>query len=184
MDELNNIFCSCKRDMEKILKQLKEDIHRIRLGSKSVVSILEKIKIKCYEKHSMLMEVANITIVDSMNIIIHPWDRSITSHIDKAIIDANLGFMPTNKGESIHINLPIITEEGRKNLIKKIKLQIEHAKVLIRNIRKKNNRHVRKLQISEDISKSGETRIQKITSEYIKKVDNLFLYKEKEILRI
>ncbi|ACY40150.1 ribosome recycling factor [Blattabacterium sp. (Blattella germanica) str. Bge] len=184
MDELNDIFFSCKKDMEKILKQLKEEIHRIRLGSKSVASILEKIKIKCYGSSFLLIEVANITVVDNMNITIHPWDRSIVSYIDKAIIDANLGFMPTNKGESIHIHLPIITEEGRKNLMKKIKSQTEHAKILIRNVRKKNNQHIKKLKISEDFSKSGENRIQKITSEYIHQIDDFFLYKEKEILRI
>ncbi|WP_185871567.1 ribosome recycling factor [Blattabacterium cuenoti] len=184
MDELNNIFSSCQRDMEKILEKLQKEIHHIRLGSKSLSSFLSKIKIKCYETFFPLIEVANISIIDNMNISIHPWDRSIISNIEKAIINANLGFTPTNKGDYIHIHLPIITEESRKNLMKKIKLQIEHAKILVRRIRKKNNQHIRKLQISEDISKIGENHIQKITSEYIKKVENLFLNKEKEILRI
>ncbi|WP_185872140.1 ribosome-recycling factor [Blattabacterium cuenoti] len=184
MDELNNIFFSCKKDMEKILKKLKEEIHRIRLGSKSISSFLGKIKIKCYGSYFLLIEVANITVLDSMNITIHPWDRSIITHIDKAIIDANLGFMPTNKGEFIHIHLPIITEEGRKNLIKKIKLQTEHTKILIRNVRKKNKQYIRKLKISKDFLKVGENKIQKITSEYIQKIEDLFLYKEQEILII
>ncbi|WP_185876745.1 ribosome recycling factor [Blattabacterium cuenoti] len=184
MDELKNIFFSCKKDMEKILKQLKEEIHRIRFGSKSISSILEKIKIKCYGRYQNLIEIASISIVDNMNIIIRPWDRSIIAHIDKAIIDSNLGFVPTNKGESIHIRLPIITEEGRKNLMKKVKVKIEHAKILIRNIRKKNNQQIRKLKVSEDFSKSGEIKIQKITSEYIKKIEDFFLQKEEEIMRI
>ena len=119
-----------------------------------------------------------------MNISIHPWDRSIISDIEKAIINANLGFMPTNKGDSIHIHLPIITEESRKNFMKKIKLQTEHAKVLVRNIRKKSKQHIKKLKISEDVSKTGENRIQKMTIEYIEKIENFFLHKEKEILRI
>ncbi|AFJ90936.1 ribosome recycling factor [Blattabacterium sp. (Blaberus giganteus)] len=184
MDELNDIFFSCKKDMEKILKQLKKEIHRVRLGSKSVSSFLEKIKIKCYGTFFPLIEVANISIIDNMNISIHPWDRSIISDIDKAIIDANLGFMPTNKGDSIHIHLPVITEENRKNFMKKIKLQTEHAKVFVRKIRKKNNQHIKKLKISEDVSKIGENRIQKITNEYIQKIENFFLHKEKEILKI
>ncbi|WP_185862059.1 ribosome recycling factor [Blattabacterium cuenoti] len=184
MDEYNDIFFSCKKDMEKIFKQLKEEIHRVRLGSKSIASFLGKIQIKCYGSYSPLIEVSNITVIDHMNITIHPWDSSLISHIDKAIIDANLGFMPTNKGESIHIHIPIITEEERKNFVKKIKLQTEHAKILIRNVRKKNNQHIKKLKISEDFLKSGENRIQKITSEYIQKIEYFFLCKEKEILRI
>ncbi|WP_185863729.1 ribosome-recycling factor [Blattabacterium cuenoti] len=184
MDELNDIFSSCKKDMENILEKLKKEIHRIRLGSKSVSSFLGKIKIKCYGTFFPLIEVANISIIDNMNISIDPWDRSIISDIDKAIINANLGFIPTNKGDSIHIHLPIITEESRKNMMKKIKLQTEYAKVLVRRIRSKNNQYIRKLKISEDVSKTGENRIQKMTNEYIQKIENFFLHKEKEILRI
>ncbi|WP_185871006.1 ribosome recycling factor [Blattabacterium cuenoti] len=184
MDELNNIFFSCRKDMKKIIEKLKEDVHYLRLGSKFTASFLSKMNIKCYGTFLPMMEIANITIIDNMNISIQPWDRSIISNIDKAIIDANLGFMPTNKGDSIHINLPIITEEERKNLIKKVKMQIEHAKVLIRNIRKKSNQNIKKLKISEDLLKSGEIRIQKITIEYIKEVDNFLKNKEIEILKI
>ncbi|BBA17426.1 ribosome recycling factor [Blattabacterium cuenoti] len=182
MDELNDIFSYCQKNMEKILEQLKKEIHRVRLGSKSISSFLGKIKIKCYGTFFPLIEVANISIIDNMNISIHPWDRSIISNIDKAIINANLGFMPTNKGDFIHIHLPTITEESRINFIKKIKLQTEHAKVLVREIRKKNNQRIKKLKISEDISKIGENSIQKITNEYIQKIEKFFLYKKKEIL--
>ncbi|WP_185850294.1 ribosome recycling factor [Blattabacterium cuenoti] len=184
MDELNNIFFSCRNDMKKIIEKLKEDVHYLRLGSKFIVSFLSKMNIKCYGTFLPMMEIANITIIDNMNISIQPWDRSIISNIDKAIVDANLGFMPTNKGDSIHINLPIITEEERKNLIKKVKMQIEHAKVLIRNIRKKSNQNIKKLKISEDLLKSAEIRIQKITIEYIKEIDNFLKNKEIEILKI
>ncbi|WP_185866504.1 ribosome-recycling factor [Blattabacterium cuenoti] len=184
MDELNEIFFSCKKDMEKILKKLQEEIHRIRLGSKSVVSLLEKIKIKCYASFFPLIEVATITIVDNMNITIHPWDRAIISYIDKAIIDENLGFMPTNKGEYIHIRLPILTEEGRNNLMKKIKTKTEKAKIFVRTTRKKYNQSIKRLKISEDLSKTGESHIQKITKDSIQKIDVLFFSKEKEILSI
>ncbi|WP_185852067.1 ribosome-recycling factor [Blattabacterium cuenoti] len=184
MDELNEILSSCKENMEEIFKKLTKEIHRIRLGSKSVSSFLGKIKIKCYGTFFSLIEVSNISIVDNMNISIHPWDLSIISNIEKAIINANLGFMPTNKGDSIHIHLPIITEESRKILIKKIKSQTEHAKILVREIRKKNNQHIRKLKISEDISKTVENHIQKMTSEYIQKIESFFIHKEKEILKI
>jgi ribosome recycling factor len=184
MDELKYIFSSSQGDMEEIFKQLKKEIHRVRLGSQSIFSFLEKIKIKCYGKFFPLIEIASISVIDNMNISIYPWDRSIISNIDKAIIDANLGFMPTNKGDSIHIHLPVITEESRKNLMKKIKFQTEHAKIIVRKIRKKSNQHIKKLKISEDDSKSAENRIQKMTNEYIQKIENLFLHKEKEILKI
>ncbi|WP_185857874.1 ribosome recycling factor [Blattabacterium cuenoti] len=184
MDELNNIFFSCQENMDKIFNQFKKEIHRVRLGSQSISSFLGKIKIKCYGTFFPLIEVANISIIDNMNISIHPWDRSIVSNIDKAIINANLGFMPTNKGDSIDIHLPTITEESRKNLIKKIKSKTEHAKILVREIRKKNNQNIKKLKISEDFYKMGESRIQKITNQYIQKIENFFLHKEEEILRI
>ncbi|WP_185851493.1 ribosome recycling factor [Blattabacterium cuenoti] len=183
MDEFNKIFFYCKKDMEKILEKFQKEIHRIRLGSKSIIPFIEKIKIKCYGALFPLIEVANIHIIDNINITIQPWDRSIISNIDKAIIDSNLGVMPTNKGEYIHIHLPIITEEGRKNLMKKIKSQTEQAKVFIRNTRKKNNQNIKKLKLSEDLHKKGENRIQKITNEYIQKIDCFFLSKEKEILK-
>ncbi|AWU45235.1 ribosome-recycling factor [Blattabacterium punctulatus] len=184
MDELNKIFFSCKKDMKIILKKLQEEIYPIRLGSKSILTFLEKIKIKCYGTFLPLIEVANINIVDNMTLTVQPWDRFLISHIDKAIIDTNLGIMPTNKGDYIQINIPIITEEGRKNLIKKIKKQIEQAKIYVRIIRKKNNQSIKKLKLTQDLSKSGENSIQKITIEYIQNIDNLFLYKEKEILKI
>ncbi|WP_185869528.1 ribosome-recycling factor [Blattabacterium cuenoti] len=184
MDQINDIFSSCNRDMEKIFRNLKEEIHRVRLGSKSIVSFLEKIKIKCYESYFPLIEIANITIIDDMNILIQPWDKSIVSNIDKAIIDANLGFMPTNKGDHINIRIPIITEEGRKNLMKKIKIQTDKAKILIRNVRKKNNQNIKKIKVSEDDAKIIETRIQIITEKYIQKIEDFFLYKEREILKI
>ncbi|WP_185873769.1 ribosome-recycling factor [Blattabacterium cuenoti] len=184
MDELNKIFFSCKEDMKKIFKNFQKDLHYLRLGSNSILPILEKIKVKCYDSFFPLIELANISIIDNMNLNIHPWDRSIISHIDKAIINENLGFIPTNKGEYLHINLPIITEEGRKNLIKKIKLITEKTKIFIRNKRKKNNQYIKKLKISEDLSKKGENYIQKITNNYIKNIDIFFLLKKKEILKI
>ncbi|AWU42492.1 ribosome recycling factor [Blattabacterium punctulatus] len=184
MDELNKIFSSCKKNMKIILKKLQEEIYPIRLGSQSILSFLEKIKIKCYGTFLPLIEVANINIIDNMTLKIQPWDRSLISPIDKAIIDTNLGIMPTNKGDYIQINIPIITEEGRKNLIKKIKKQIEQAKISVRIIRKKNNQSIKKLKLAQDLSKSVENRIQKITIEYIQNIDNIFLYKKKEILKI
>ncbi|WP_185864387.1 ribosome-recycling factor [Blattabacterium cuenoti] len=184
MEELKNIFSSCKEKMEKTLKKLKKEIHHLRLGGKYIADFLSKMNVKCYGSTISMMEVANITVIDNMNINIQPWDHSIIPQIDKTIIDANLGFMPTNKGDYIHIRIPIITEEERKNLMKKIKVETEHAKVLIRNIRKKSNQNIKKLTVSEDLSKSGENYIQKITSEYIKKIDDFFIIKEKEILKI
>ncbi len=184
MEDLNKIFSFCKKDMQNVFLKLKKEIHTIRLGSKSVAYSLSNIKVKCYGAYSLLLEVSNITTVDNMNIIIKPWDKTILSQIEKSIIDSNLGVTPTNRGDTIHILIPVITEEGRKNIIKNIKIQSEKAKVHIRNIRKKNNNNIKKLKISKDIYKKGEIHIQIITDKYTKKIDEFFLYKENEILKI
>ncbi|WP_185882348.1 ribosome-recycling factor [Blattabacterium cuenoti] len=185
MEEINEIYSSCQKDMNNILKQFKNDIIRIRLGSQSLLSFLEKIKIKYYDFFIDLIKIANISILDNMNLTIRPWDKSLISIIDKAIIDSNLGLMPTNKGEYIHIRIPIMTEEGRKHLIKKIKTETEQSKILIRVIRKKYNHMMKKkLNLSQDILKEGEYHIQKITNNYIQKINEIFILKEQEILTI
>ncbi|WP_185873232.1 ribosome-recycling factor [Blattabacterium cuenoti] len=184
MEKLEKIFSFCIKDMEKIFNILKKDISKIRLGIRSLASTLEKIKIKYYNKFVPLLEISSITIIDNKNITIQPWDKTIISTIDKAIIDENLGFMPTNKGGIIYIKMPSITEEGRKNLVKKIKIYTEHSKILIRNIRNKNKKNIKKLIISEDLLKLGENKIQNITSDYIKKIDFFYDQKKEETLRI
>ncbi|WP_185864947.1 ribosome-recycling factor [Blattabacterium cuenoti] len=184
MEELKVIVDSCNKEMDKILNNLKQDIFHIRLGSRSIIVLLEKMKVKCYNTLLSLSEIANITIIDNMNITIQPWDLSIIGNIDKTIIDANLGFTPVNKGKLIHINLPIITEESRKNLLKKIKNYTEKSKILIRKIRKINNQRIKNIKISEDLSKIGENEIQKITTLYINKIEDIFISKKKEILTI
>ncbi|WP_185877296.1 ribosome-recycling factor [Blattabacterium cuenoti] len=184
MEELKDIIFSCKKEMKIIFCNLKKEINHIRLGSKSIVSFLEKIKVKYYGSFITLIEISSITIVDNMNIIVTPWDSNTTSLIDKAIINANLGFTPTNKGTSIHIHIPVLTEESRNDLVKKIKNYTDQSKILIRNIRKKYNQYLKKLNFSEDLNKIGENKIQKITNEYIEKINILFFIKEKEILTI
>ncbi|WP_317167991.1 ribosome-recycling factor [Blattabacterium cuenoti] len=170
--------------MKKILNQLQEEIHRMRLGSQSILSILENIRVKCYGTFLPMIEISTINIVDHMNLTIEPWDRTLISNIDKAVIDANLGFMPTNKGNLLYIHLPILTEESRINLMKRIKTKIEKSKILIRTVRKKNNQSIKQLKLSDDLSKIGENHIQKTTKEYIQKIEILFHEKEKEILNI
>lgn len=178
------IINECDKEMNKIFSNLKKNSQKIRLGSRSIVSILEKLKIKCYENTFIpLLELANINIVDNMNIEIHPWDNSLISKIDKSIIDENLGFTPTNKGKYIYINIPILTEESRKNLVKKMKNYIEHAKMLIRNSRKKTNQNIKKLKLTEDENKFFVKKIQKITEKYNQKIDLFFVKKKEEILK-
>ncbi len=184
MEEINQITYFCKKKMRYVLNNLYKEIHHIRIGSRSIAALLEKIKVKCYDTKLFLPEISTITIIDNMNITIQPWDISIISNIDKTIINENLGIVPTNNGKLIHIKIPIITEEGRKILIKKIKKLTELSKILIRNIRKKSKQSIKKLNISEDLCKTSENKIQNITTDYIKKIDFFFLKKEQEILRI
>ncbi|WP_185882857.1 ribosome-recycling factor [Blattabacterium cuenoti] len=184
METLNEILFSCKKEMNNSFEKFKEEINRIRLGGKSISDYIGKIKVKCYGTYVPLWEISNITVVDNMNIHIHPWDRSNILDIEKFMIEANLGFMITNKGEYIHIHIPILTEETRKNILKKIKIQTEEEKISIRIIRKKNNRFIKKLNFSDDEKKKGEIQIQKTTNEFIRKIDDFFLHKKENILKI
>jgi ribosome recycling factor len=179
MEKLDFIIKSGEKNMEKSLEYLKMVFVRIRSGKSNPI-LLEGIKIECNGKMIPLKKIANVSSPDSMTLKIQPWDRSMLSFIEKSI---NAHNSPINNGENILIRLPMITEDGRKNLVKKTKAELENIKVRIRNIRKEVHKNLKKLEgISKDNMKSAEERIQKITNEYIKKVEDLYTIKEKEIM--
>lgn len=182
MEKLDLIIKSGEKNMEKSLEYLKMVFVRIRSGKSNPI-LLEGIKIECNGKMITLKKIANVSSPDYMTLKIQPWDRSMLSFIEKSIINAN--FSTINNGENILIRLPRITEDGRKNLLKKTKAELENIKVRIRNLRKEVHKNLKKLEgISIDTMKSAEERIQKITNEYIKKVEDLYTIKEKEIMSI
>ena len=127
---------------------------------------------------------ANINTMDAHTITVQPWEKQLIPEIEKGILSANLGFNPMNNGESIIINVPILTEERRRELAKHAKAEAEMAKVSIRNDRKDANHELKKLDISEDLLANAEVDVQTLTDKYIEKVDALYVIKEKEIMTV
>lgn len=185
METLEKKLCKIQEKMEKSLKHFRETLSKIRVGTANAsIHLLNTIKVYYNGTLVPLNNVANVSITNVMTLTIQPWERKILSSIYKSIINTNLGFTPINNGEVILISLPPLTEERRKELIKKTKVEIEKGKISIRSIRKEANHSFKKKNVTEDIFKVYETRLQKLTDFYIKKIDELFVIKEKEILNI
>ena len=130
---------------------------------------------------------ANVTTPDSQTITIQPFDKSMISDIEQAIVNAQLGFNPSNNGEKVIINVPALTEERRRDLVKQVKIEIEKSKISCRNIRQKSNDELKKIGkegVSEDIIRDAEESVQLITNEYTIKIDDIFSAKESDIMQV
>jgi len=184
---MENINKAAEDKMKKTVHALEEEFNTIRTG-RATTAIFEKIKIEYYEQNVPLNQVATISVPEARLVVIQPWDRSVLSVIEKAIQKSELSLNPNNDGKVIRINIPPLTEERRKELVKVIKNIAEKSRVAIRNIRRDANEDLKKMQkasdISEDDSKRGMDEIQKLTDQYIKEVNALFEKKEKEILEV
>ena len=184
MEILNNILNLFKENMKKTLSHLEINFSKIRAGRASPL-ILQSIMVKSYGHYTPLSKIANITILDALTISIHPFDGSLISAIEKSIIDANLGLSPTNNGKIILINLPILTEERRKELKKQIKIEAENVKISIRNFRKLANTEFKKNKdLSEDILKVYLEKLQKLTNFYTNEVEKRCVIKSNEIMNL
>ncbi|AHF97124.1 MAG: ribosome recycling factor [Desulfurella sp.] len=174
-------------EMEKALLAYKNYVTSLKTG-KAHSLLVENILIESYEKKMPLKQVASISVPDATTIIIKPWDLSLLKAIEKAILKSNIGLTPNNDGKVVKINMPPLTEEDRKSIVKQLKQESEKYKVNIRNIRKKANTILKDLEkdkaISKDDLKKEEDEMQKLTDKYIKEIDNLFSLKEKEILSV
>ena len=183
-EEIEFILDSSKESMEKALEHLKKQFINIRAG-KASPSMLGSVTVDYYGAQTPLSQVANVNTPDGRTITVQPWEKSMLQEIEHAIMVANLGFNPMNNGESIIINVPALTEERRKELAKQAKSEAEDAKISIRSSRKEANNEVKKLNdISEDLKQNTETDIQEMTDMFIKKADEIFNSKEKEILTV
>lgn len=184
MQEIEKIISEGKKEMERSLEHLKKAFSQIRAG-KASPQMLESVKMEYYGTLTPLNQVANISVMDAMTLSVQPWERSMLAAIDRAILNANIGFTPTNNGESILIHLPPLTQERRKELVKRAKYETELAKVSVRNIRKEIKERLKKVDaLPQDVLKASEERVQKITDVYVKKTDEYFFSKEKEILTV
>ena len=182
-EEVQFIMDSTKEQMDNAIHHLEIEFLNIRAG-KATPSMLNSVKVEYYGALTPLTQVANVNTLDAHTITIQPWEKQLIPEIEKGILSANLGFNPMNNGESVIINVPILTEERRKELAKHAKSEGEGTKVSIRNDRKDALHELKKLDISEDMLANAEIDVQTLTDNYIKKVDELYTKKEKEIMTV
>jgi ribosome recycling factor len=185
-DDLNKQLGEAKDHMEKALVHLEDELQKVRAG-KATPQMLDSVFVDYYGTNTPLSQVGTINTPDARTIVIQPWEKSLLTAIEKGITYANLGFNPQNDGTVIRINVPPLTEERRKQLVKQAKDVTEHGKVTIRTIRKDTNEHIKKLiknGLPEDDGKRGELKVQEYTDSYISKMDDVLKHKEKEILTV
>jgi ribosome recycling factor len=172
--------------MEKAIKHLEVELTKIRAG-KANPQILDGITVDYYGAPTPLNQVANVSVADARTLTIQPWEKNMIQPIERAIIAANIGINPQNDGQMIRLFLPPLTEERRKELVKRAAAEGEHAKVGIRNIRRDAIEGIKRLQkdgLSEDTAKDAEADVQELTDKYISLVDKHLATKEKEIMAI
>jgi ribosome recycling factor len=184
---LNDVYEDCKDRMNKVIANLEKDFKRLRTGRASV-SLLEGIRVDYYGASTPLNQLATLSVPEPRLILIQPWDQTAIGEVEKAILKSELGLTPMNDGKIIRINIPPLTEERRRDLVKLVKKMAEEAKVAVRNVRRDANEMIKDLkkekEISEDDAFKAQEEVQKITDDFIKKVDELSAAKEKEILEV
>lgn len=184
MEELDLIIETVKQDMEAAIKHLDHAFQRIRAGRAST-AMVQDVMVEYYGAATPLNQVANVSIPDAMTISIQPWDRTAINAIEKAIINSNLGFAPSNNGDTIILNVPPLTEERRRELAKQAKGETEQSKIVVRNARQEGLKDLKKLDgVSEDIVKGIEADIQVLTDKFVKACDDLLKTKEAEIMKV
>ncbi|RLB07857.1 MAG: ribosome recycling factor [Deltaproteobacteria bacterium] len=181
----DEILAELRDKMKKSINVLKRELSKIRTGRAST-ALLEDIMIECYGTEMPLKQVASISVPESRLILIQPWDKSIIGNIEKGILKSELGLTPVNDGKVIRVPIPPLSEERRKELVKLVKKVGEEIKVAIRNNRREANEMFKELknekEISEDDYRRALNEVQKITDEFIEKVNKLVSEKEKEIM--
>lgn len=187
MDELVQMVLDDAREkMDKSIKHLENELIKIRAG-KASIHIVDGILVDYYGVMTPLNQVSNIGTPDPKSVIIQPWDKNIIDPIEKAIMQANIGITPENNGELIRLGIPPLTEERRRDLVKQVKHEGEETKVGIRNARRDANEELKSLQkdgLPEDEQKNGEAEVQKLTDQFIEKVDRDIEAKEKDIMTV
>lgn len=184
MDEIQLYLEEARDLMNKGLSHLAHELTKIRAG-KANASMLDGVMVSYYGTMTPLNQVSSLTTPDARTIFIKPWEKNIIPEIEKAILNANLGLNPQNDGQQVIINVPMLTEERRKQLVKQVGQECEHGRISVRNIRKETNEHLKKIKgASEDDVKNGEETVQQMTNEFITKIDTLMKKKEVEIMTV
>ena len=184
MDEIELYLEDARESMNKSLNHLAHELTKIRAG-KASPAMLDGVMVSYYGTLTPINQVSSLTTPDARTIFIKPWEKGIIPEIEKAIMAANLGLNPQNDGQQVIINVPTLTEERRKQLVKQVGHESEHGRISIRNIRKDTNEHLKKIKgVSEDDIKNAEAQVQELTNDFIGKIDALMKKKEVEIMTV
>ena len=185
-EELRKISSQALDLMEKAIDHLETELVKVRAG-KATPGIVDGINVDYYGNPTPISQVGNVSVVDARTLTIQPWEKNLLQPIERAIINANIGLTPQNDGNIIRLFMPPLTEDRRKELVKKAHVEGEHSKVAVRNIRRDAMEHIKKLQkngLSEDLCKDAEKNIQETTDRFIGLVDKHLAAKEKEIMTV
>lgn len=186
IEDLQLIYDELKSSNAKSITHLENELLKVRAG-KATPSMLFSVMVDYYGSPTPIQQVANISTMDPRTLTVQAWEKNMLNEIAKGIMNANLGLNPQNNGEQLIIQIPPLTEERRRDLVKKAKAESEHAKVGVRNNRKDGLDMIKDLKtdgLSEDLAKDADNEVQKITDTYIKKIDELVELKEKDIMTI
>lgn len=185
--QLNDIYKSAEEKMGKALDALDHEFTGLRTGRASV-ALIDGVQVEAYGSRMPLKQVATISTPDARSLVIQPFDKGMTAAVEKALLAANLGMTPNNDGKVIRLNIPPLTEERRKDLVKMAKKYAEDARISIRNVRRHANDEVKKLEkdnvIAEDETERATKHVQELTDKYVKIVDTDLVKKEKDIMEI
>lgn len=185
-EDISAILSTSEDHMKKAIGHLESELQKIRAG-KANPQMIDGIMVDYYGSPMPINQVANVSVLDARTLSIQPWEKNMLQPIERAIIAANIGINPQNDGALIRLFLPPLTEERRKELVKKCLAEGEHSKVAIRNIRRDALEHIKRLQkngLSEDAAKDAESNVQQVTDRYITLVDKHLTSKEKEIMSV
>ncbi|MCD7963807.1 MAG: ribosome recycling factor [Rikenellaceae bacterium] len=184
--EPKDILNAAELKMQKAIDHFEEEMANVRAG-KASPNLLNSVMVDYYGTPTPVNQVASVTVPDAKTVLIQPWEKNLIPAVEKAILVANIGLTPSNNGEHIRLSIPPLTEERRKELVKQVKAEVETARVSLRNSRRDAVEAFKKAQkdgMSEDVAKDGEESAQKLMEKYSKKVDEMFVLKEKEIMTV
>ncbi|MEG0276750.1 MAG: ribosome recycling factor [Coprobacillus sp.] len=180
---LELILEEAKEKMNKSIDSFIKELSIVRTG-RANPNMLDRVSVDYWGSKTPLNQTASVSVVEGRTLVVKPYDKSILKDIERGIYEAELGLTPQNDGEVIRINVPPLTEERRKEFVKLVKKYAEDAKVALRNIRRSANDDVEKADLAEDEEKSGKEQVQKLTDEFVKKIDALTAEKEKELMTV
>lgn len=180
---IDNIVKETETGMQESIGHLEKAFNNIRAG-RANPAMVSMVMVDYYGNPTPLPQIANVSTPDAMTLSIQPWEVAMIQPIEKAIMEANLGFNPSNNGNSVMINVPPLTEERRKDLVKIAKAEVENAKISIRTWRKDANTEIKNSDLSEDLKSSLEAEVQTLTDKYVKSVDDHFNVKEGDIMKV